>query len=260
VIRDGDGAEDPKEFESLLQRFYDALQPVGALEESLVERIVVCYWRLRRAQRFEVGAIRQQLDDCNRPPTFPKGGYVEHDLEHDLERAQTALAPALKALAWAEQEEDLTTFKSWEVLDSAWDAVAREYGVDNIRTFDSAGAHQGFLTYLKDRGVTEDQIQQLLLEAQRGLIEAARKRIEELENKLVETRRYDKLALERAALLYALPDQDNVNKLIRYETAINRQLDRALNQLERLQRTRQGEHTPAPVTMDVNVTGVRRAG
>ncbi len=38
-----------------------------------------------------------------------------------------------------------------------------------------------------------------------------------------------------------IPDGDQVEKLLRYETATERSLDRALNRLERLQRRRLGE-------------------
>ncbi|MHC4426553.1 MAG: hypothetical protein ACYSYV_10700, partial [Planctomycetota bacterium] len=38
------------------------LAPEGTLEEMLVEKIAVAYWRLRRAYRYEVGLIRSELD------------------------------------------------------------------------------------------------------------------------------------------------------------------------------------------------------
>ena len=39
---------------------------------------------------------------------------------------------------------------------------------------------------------------------------------------------------------------------MRYETALERQLFRAMNQLERLQRRQLGENIPAPLTMEVS--------
>src|SRR5262249_30392303 len=43
--------------------------------------------------------------------------------------------------------------------------------------------------------------------------------------------------------------------LSRYATGIERSLYRAVHELERLQRARQGEHVPAPVAVDVTMTG-----
>jgi len=49
-----------------------------------------------------------------------------------------------------------------------------------------------------------------------------------------------------------LPSSDDVDRILRYETANNRQLVYAINQLERLQRARKGEQIPAPVTLQVS--------
>jgi hypothetical protein len=42
-----------------------------------------------------------------------------------------------------------------------------------------------------------------------------------------------------------LPLSDGGDRILRYETAIERQLAYAINQLERMQRARKGEHVPA---------------
>jgi hypothetical protein len=52
-----------------------------------------------------------------------------------------------------------------------------------------------------------------------------------------------------------LPAASTLDKILRYETTLERQLYRAMNQLERLQRMRQGELVPAPLTMEVNTNG-----
>jgi len=49
-----------------------------------------------------------------------------------------------------------------------------------------------------------------------------------------------------------LPSAEVLEKILRYETALERQLFRAMNQLERLQRRRLGENIPAPLTMDIS--------
>jgi hypothetical protein len=44
-----------------------------------------------------------------------------------------------------------------------------------------------------------------------------------------------------------------IDRLLRYERAIERQLYKAINQLERQQRLRVGDNVPAPVAVDVDV-------
>jgi hypothetical protein len=42
-----------------------------------------------------------------------------------------------------------------------------------------------------------------------------------------------------------------MDRILRYQATINRQLYQAINQLERLQRLRKGENVPAPLNMQV---------
>ena len=49
-----------------------------------------------------------------------------------------------------------------------------------------------------------------------------------------------------------LPSMEVLEKILRYETKLERQLFRAMAQLERLQRMRRGESVPAPLTVEVS--------
>ena len=53
--------EDPNEFEALMRRVTDDLQPQGVLEEFMAERVAVGMWRLHRAERAELGVLAHQL-------------------------------------------------------------------------------------------------------------------------------------------------------------------------------------------------------
>ncbi len=46
---------------------------------------------------------------------------------------------------------------------------------------------------------------------------------------------------------------DSIEKVLRYETAIERSMFRALHELERLQAKRNGKDTPIPAVVDVTV-------
>ena len=48
----------------------------------------------------------------------------------------------------------------------------------------------------------------------------------------------------------ALPDEAATDKVLRYETHLDRQLYRAMDQLERLQRRRKGENVPPPLNVN----------
>ena len=133
IITQGEGAEDPAEFDELLGGLHRDLAPVGTLKEMLVEKIAMCSWRQRRALRCEAGLIRR--------------GFTREAA--DLE----------------------------EVLHP-------------------------------ERAAIKDHL--------------------------------------------SLPLGADLDRTLRYETTIQRQLVYAINQLERLQRARKGEHVPAPLSVQLS--------
>src|SRR5260370_18378538 len=92
-----------------LARFHDdmrrALDPADEVEEELVERIVLCAWRLRRVVRIEAGLFNSAADQIRRwgnefvlGPTFGKAAYdlgtasrYEAALDRSLRRAYSTL-------------------------------------------------------------------------------------------------------------------------------------------------------------------------
>src|SRR5215213_8738251 len=53
--------EDEEALRELGERLRDELQPVGELENLLVERIIASYWRLRRLGRVEAGIFAWEI-------------------------------------------------------------------------------------------------------------------------------------------------------------------------------------------------------
>src|SRR5437899_9481208 len=62
VITSGDGEENLEGFHSLLEGLWDSYEPIGVVEESLVQAIAACWWRKARVIRAENGEIRKRLD------------------------------------------------------------------------------------------------------------------------------------------------------------------------------------------------------
>lgn len=58
-----------------------------------------------------------------------------------------------------------------------------------------------------------------------------------------------------AAFSRDFANSDTYGKLTRYEASIERGIYKALHELQRLQSSRKGENVPAPVAVDVDVTG-----
>ena len=54
--------ENSRDLDALYERFWQDLNPVGPVEEMLVDQIVTAHWRLRRALRAESGEIALSVD------------------------------------------------------------------------------------------------------------------------------------------------------------------------------------------------------
>ncbi|MBI3292176.1 MAG: hypothetical protein HYZ73_05130 [Elusimicrobia bacterium] len=100
--------------------------------------------------------------------------------------------------------------------------------------------------WLLKQGLAEAQIRQEFLQVNEEGVCRAKAEIKELDVKVA-------LELEQAALLASLPASGHeLDKIIRYEASLDRQLYKAINQLERLQRRRKGETLPVPIVLEEN--------
>ena len=61
------------------------------------------------------------------------------------------------------------------------------------------------------------------------------------------------LKLQVIERLGNVPSKEELERLLRYEGAIERQFYKALNQLERVQRLRSGDKIPPPLEVDLDV-------
>jgi hypothetical protein len=83
--------EDPQEYEKLLNDFWDQYQPIGRAEELEVERIVLCWWRLKRAWRYENAVIHIGVRDFARQEIAYQEEYLQQ-----LEREGAAILLELR--------------------------------------------------------------------------------------------------------------------------------------------------------------------
>ncbi len=239
--------ESEDEFQAFHRRFWEHLAPVGPVEEMLVDQIVTTQWRLRRVLRAESGEVALSVDGgywsrANKNPTVTAMNWtVLGDPIHAMEKSVTGLDVIILWLedvrASVEKEGELTegAIKSVFVAGKPH-SLSRE--LDELRTWfliNPDGLDQAALRAEHKRRVLVFVDRKLLL---------MRRRRDECE--LREDN--DELARRSAA---ALPSMDVLDKIMRYETKLHKQLARAMTQLERLQRMRQGEAVPPPLSVDV---------
>jgi hypothetical protein len=254
VVRGRQLKESNNEFKKLCREFYADLNPVGPLEEMLVGQIVTATWRLRRARTAESGEIALSVD----------GGWWQREKHNPL--------TDLLAFPILSGTEGLVT----KLKQTVWGCRYLLHCLSNLRY---AVERDGELTEEALKSFTEqnlrgcpgsvgEKLEQLRvwLVANPEKLEPsamrARHQEEVLKYLAQENRdvaywleRHEKRedAEERARQSAAvLPSEETLDKILRYEAALERQLYRAMNQLERLQRRRQGENIPAPLTMEIS--------
>lgn len=254
VIRAGEGSEEAEAFARVVEELHADLHPAGALEELLVGKLAVVLWRWRRVLRYELGAIREQADDAvanwhaqqraayrkavadraifsslhrGEPP--PEMWKATEDLESELRDAEDRLAAVLQPDPLATPSEPLV----WALAEAA-----EEWKMPVKRALGLKGSGDWFDFPLAE--VEPEAVARLFAAyCQRLSVDAAEgwqrlcMRLDHLRDQAqsrVERRRREE---ERLRLLTALPSQEAIDKVIRYEAHLAREFARTLEQVQK---------------------------
>jgi hypothetical protein len=250
VVRGLKIRESSREFDSLRRQFWEQYAPLGPVEEMLVDRIVTAYWRQRRALTAESGEITLNVDrghwKRNRPDRLANQLVIASlsPLE-DVALKMEESAPGLnyirhilgKVRDMVERDGELT------------DAALRE-----THYIDKPNSLTIRLKKLRESEIQEaENLDEAGLKARKQQILAAIDRMLQSyawqEQDAREREQTEESARQAAAVL---PSADTLDKILRYETTLERQMYRAMHQLERLQRMRHGEAVPPPLSMEVS--------
>jgi len=257
VINAGEGAESQEQFDALLADLKDQFDPQGTLEEMLVEKIASAYWRLRRAHRFEVGLIRDSLDNVT-DDFYNEKTYGDDKKRTDEEIEQSVKQEQEYLEQWKKDKKELTAMhKHGKPLDEIydwqdnWDWLTEKVNdilpeMDEDTTPEPKEMRQLLNT---QANWSDDQIWQAHIELCDDRVKHHRERILELEKE----KENNRLKRQVIMKLGSIPSKNELDRLLKYEGAIERQFYKAIDQLERLQRLRKGDNVPAPVNIDLNV-------
>ena len=250
VVRGHRIKESTKEFEKLCREFYADLNPVGPAEEMLVDQIVTATWRLRRARTAESGEIALNVDEgqWKRSRINPQLQWAQWEVWGDPVWAMKESAMGNSILAdWlsdvrkrVEQEGELTE----DAIKMLFHGKPNRLAVD-LEKLRQRGSPPPAGT---DATAHREEIKKLVL----AHIDREVRMLEWGRNDCLQRESAEERARQSAAVL---PSEETLDKILRYETALLRQRDQAMNQLERLQRRRLGENIPALVTMDISARG-----
>ena len=246
--------ENETDLNALYQRFWEEFQPSGPLEEMLVDQIVTAHWRLRRALLAESGEISRSVDRAERKRHQGMGAHqlwTRWSLSPDPIAAMwqsssgnLVLGEWLREMRETVETEGMLTEAALEKLASCFGGkpnflLGKLKGLCEKFAAETTAHPEGLDAGQKERHKNE------VLAFLRSEMAAARLHLE----RCAEQEDYDDQARQAAAIL---PSEEVLDKILRYETKLERQMYRAMAQLERVQRMRRGEALPAPLSVDIS--------
>jgi hypothetical protein len=224
--------EDPDQYEKLLDDLSEQYRPVGRAEELEVERIAVCWWKLKRVERYEAAVTRVATRDLARKELARQESYcAEKKQEEDAQMLQFESArnqvDETGVISEELKQEIVAKAKGLEPMWSSFEQTAETL----LKTGPFGDVSETFT-------VEERSYLLALLTLTRA--EAFIKEVHQFRTKNIN---------ETAVAEHVIPKGENLDRILRYETAIERNLGRSIDRLDRLQRRRKGESVPPPVSV-----------
>ena len=241
--------EHEEEFKALREQCWECLAPVGRMEEMLVDKIVAAQWRLRRALIAETGEIVKSVDGgrqrrADREPLSP---WIFMDPTHDVSVEMTKSSAGLGYRKHILETVREGVKRDGELTEKTLDWVRRRFMNEPNNMTRALEEYRA--TYLANpEGLSPEELKLRHQTAVDRYVEATLNWQADLD---VEHKERDDKVETAGQAADVLPSAEVLDKILRYETALDRQLYRAMNQLERLQRRREGEKVGAPLMMDV---------
>lgn len=257
--------ESHAEYQSLLKGLQEAFRPEGKLEETLVEKLATVLWRHRRLIVAEGAEIRKNIE-------FLEWDQREQQREEALEIGKS---PTLEDVLGEEDKAGLVwKMQNPEVLERCLELLAelqKSIEANGFLPDDDAevlkiiygtsGQHRLRETVygVYETWVNTAAASEVEREGYASPEECKENVLREIDAEIRRLKRYQKVHAAVEAnrtklelLRQGVPDSPTLDRLLRYEASLERAFDRALSQLERLQRMRLGQPVPPPVKVQLS--------
>jgi hypothetical protein len=242
-------APDREEFERLLQELFADCDPQGAREQELVLDLVYCRWRKRRLLRWELAELHRQYDRYKQTLRTE----LEQKFRINLTAAQVSGSPEYlkhSTHGLAHLLEVLEQIQREVEQIGCLSPLAQEQLVSNFGMAEGSIAARCITIseMASETGATNSNLKQDILHTlaqESSHLGLLKDMAAEAEARSIEVR---ETSLSRIA-------PETLDRMQRYETSVDRQFGRLLDQLERLQRYRKGELVPPPLKIRVSQEG-----
>lgn len=242
IVSSTRGKEDEGEYTDMLRNLVDCLAPRNQMESLLVEKIAVDFWRLRRVIRFESGSIAQYLEtifkkyySCNKDhekidiEVQQKKDYIQWIATYSecLKREEVTFDQPI----WNGTEIDSDILEDFHLIIKTLDNLSYEereklrYGNSGFSKLKAVVSQNGY--------ATKEAMSAKLLEIYKGETLRLEREIKELEQDRIDNLEADKLN----SMLGSMPQEDNTDKILKYERSIQKSIFQNILLLKKLQGT-----------------------
>ena len=253
--------ESRSDFDELYVGLIESWLPQGKMEELLVEKLAVLFWRYRRltmAECAEIGKVTEFLEfESGREKHF---GVADSELWNQSVNGMlyrctngNVYRRAAELLTQLRQDIQQTGFDFRDHLKQ----LRLIYGPVNDENFPSAFFRDyAILAYAKRDGdkpnANYDRKHSIM---EKEFSEKAIPLIDNEVGRLIELGKlcddHDNDLMDYTEKASSVPAEKTMNRILRYEANLERAIDRTMTQLERLQRMRAGQMIPPPIKVEV---------
>lgn len=237
VLKAGDIKERKKDFEELKTRLIEDLQPTGVLEEMLVDKIASTYWRLRRVIKAESGEIIKQTNNF----------WFKRSLERGKEADEFDKYPSLISFKHQKLRNSFSASRAKTQLEGFKESVEKDGHLSEEALNDYAKltnlvddeTNFKWVWFFNDTalGKVEGEEKE---KGKKALLYILNKDIEFTRLSIDITEELEKTDDDAKALTLSIPPAEAIDRITRYETTLENQLYKAINQLLKLQSLRKG--------------------
>jgi hypothetical protein len=254
--------ESQSDFDSLLSGLRDDLRPEGTLEEILVDKLASLIWRYRRLLMAEGAEIRKgtdffhleeakRLEDeelriVNSEGDDRAGMLPKISNPFILQRCVNLL----RTLEFMIEKSGFHPSPDMRILGRVFGEFASSGGRHHVMYF--------YLQCSKDAELSDEERQKKgrpsTAECRANFVKELKRQIDVLETYGETKPEFEAPKKELDAISRNVPDTPQLDRLLRYEASLERNIDRTLSQLERFQRMRLGQSVPPSINLNVTTS------
>jgi len=248
-------------YESLVKGLAESLQPVGRLEEILVEKLATILWRHRRLIMAEAAEIRNsteflEWDQRNQQQEEAEAIGSSSILDYNgglIRKIQNphVLERCLELLAELRQGIEIDGFEP-ERDTSILEKIYGESDGNRLRKT----LHDAYEIWLYTSNASEEERQRegyaTREQCKQNILYLTDAEIRRLKHYQKTRASIEVNRTKLETLRRSIPESPALDRLLRYEASLERAFERTLNQLERLQRMRLGQPVLPPVKLELS--------